>query len=98
LIRKKLISRDALNSASRSAVATAMVSVFDRLQGKPNEVQLLALTGAFALMSEVTEVSPEDARVVVSNLMRDPNTKTRRELRFQAMKAYLNEDLLRGSR
>jgi hypothetical protein len=98
MLKRKLINRDTLNGVSRAAVATAMVSIFDRIQGLRNEVQLLALTGAFALMSEVTEVSPQDAQVVIANLMKDPNTKTRRELRFQAMKAYITEDLTKGAR
>lgn len=98
MIRKKLINRDALTSASRSAVATAMVSVFNAIQGLRNEVQLLALTGAFALMTEVTDVRPEDARVVISNLMKDPNTSTRREARFSAMKYYITEELTKGAR
>ncbi len=98
MIRRKLINRDAMGMASRNAVASAMVSIFDRLQGLKNEVQLLALTGAFLLMSEVTEVTPDDARVVVANLMKDPATATRRELRFQAMKYHLETDLTQGAR
>lgn len=98
MIRKKLINRDAMNGVSRSAVATAMVSIFDRLQGLRNEVQLLALAGAFSLMSEVTDISPSDAGTVVSNLMRDQTTATRRELRFQAMRFHLNDELTKGMR
>lgn len=98
MIRKKLINRDGLNSASRNAVATAMVNVFDRLQGFKNEVQLLALAGAFALMSEVTEVTPSDSYAVIANLMKDNTTATRRELRFQAMKFHLTDELTKGAR
>ena len=98
MIRKKLINRDAMNGASRNAVAQAMVNVFDRLQGLRSEVQLLALAGAFALMSEVTEVTPSDSYAVIANLMKDNTTVTRRELRFQAMKFHLETDLAAGAR
>jgi hypothetical protein len=96
MIRRKLINRDAMNGVSRNAVATAMVNVFDRLQGLRNEVQLLAIAGAMALMTEVVDVSPQDSMTAVKNLMVDPKTSTRRELRFQAMKFHLETELSQG--
>lgn len=95
-IRKTLVNRDRLNSADKSKVGTAMVSLFDRLQSLPKEVQVLALAGAFALMTEVSKVTAPEAMTAVSNLMYDPLTSTGRAPQFNAMRFHLDTELKEG--
>lgn len=92
-MRKTLINRDRLIMAPKAAVANAVASVFDRLQSLPHEVQLLALAGAFVLMTEASALPAQDAFSAVSNLMVDERHSTRRDHRFAAMKQYLTDDL-----
>ena len=95
-MKRTLVNRDRLMNAPRTAVANAMVSTFNALQHLPSSIQVLALAGAFALMTEVSKVSAPDSITAVTNLMVDPETTSRRELRFQAMKYHLEQNLKDG--
>lgn len=79
--------------ASRKAVADACVLLFDRIQSLPKEHQLLALAGAFVLMSDAFGFPAQDAFVAVKNLMQDRETSTGLGLQFDAMRWHLQDEL-----
>lgn len=92
--RNKFIDRDRLHSTPQAAVAKQVVTLFDRLQREPREVQLLSLASAFILMSETFGFSTSDTYAAVVNLMKDRTNATGRKTEFDAMKHYLETDVL----
>lgn len=91
---RPLIDPDRVNMASRSAVATATVKLFDRIQSLPAHVQLLALAAAFRLLCKASRLQLTDVGTAVENLMHDPLTSTGMEPRFAAMYYHLESHLL----
>lgn len=80
-------------NANRKAVARACVLLFDTVQSLPKEDQLLALAGAFVLMSSAFKFPAFDAFNAVKNLMADPTTSTGLGVQFDAMKWHLQTEL-----
>jgi hypothetical protein len=93
---KLLTNRDKLMNAPSEKVAEATVLIFDRIQGLPKYLQLLALACAFLLVAETSGIPAQDAFTASKNLMVDPSTKTGLGLRFQAMKHHLATEVLSG--
>lgn len=92
---RPLVDRDRINSANRKAVATATAAIFDRIQTRPKEEQLLALCAAFKLLIDAACYPAQDAMEAASNLMRDPRHPMRMEHRFAAMKYHLETEVLK---
>lgn len=88
-----LINRDRLMNAPRAQVASATVNIFDRIQGLPKEIQLLALACAFILTADASGIPAQDAFTASKNLMVDPNTQTGLGREFQAMRHHLRTEL-----
>lgn len=80
-------------NADQKAVAKACVLLFDRIQHLPKDQQLLALAGAFVLMSMALRFPAQDAFTAVKNLMRDPLTASGLGLQFDAMRWHLEDEL-----
>ena len=91
--RKLLIDRDKMVNADRTTVARTCVELFDRIQDKAKEAQLLGLACAFILMAETLKVPAQDAFSAATNLMLDKMNPTGREARFDAMKFHLETEL-----
>jgi hypothetical protein len=92
--RKSLVDRDKLNMASKANVAAACVSVFDRIQGWSRENQLLALAASFVLLADASNIPAQDVFTASKNLMADPLTQSGMSPQFQAMRFYLNTEVL----
>lgn len=90
------MDRDRLNHAPQGVVANLTAQLFDRLQDKPKEHQLLAMACAFILMAETCRLPAQDAFQAASNLMKDPLTATGRHVTFDAMRYHLETDILQG--
>jgi hypothetical protein len=93
---KTLIDRDALNSAPKRQVADLCVSIFDRIQQRRKEHQLLGLAAAFTLLCDACKVPAQDVFAAVKNLMADPMTSTGLAPQFQAMRFHLRTEVLDG--
>ncbi len=94
-IRKLLIDYDRLVNADRTTVARTTVELFDRVQHREKEAQLLGLACAFILMAESLRVPAQDAFTAAANLMADKVNPSGREARFDAMKFHLETELLK---
>lgn len=71
----------------------ATVKLFATIQKLPREIQLLALAAAFILQSEALGFDTNDAYAAVTNLMKDPLTRSGRGSQFDAMKWHISEEL-----
>lgn len=91
---KTLVDRDALMSAPKKTVADLCVHIFDRIQGRAKEHQLLALASAFTLLASACRIEPQDVYSASSRLMADPMTSTGLAPQFQAMRFHLNTEVL----
>jgi len=81
-------------NADRVTVARLCVQVFDRLQLHPNKAeQVLALAGAFALITDALRVSPQDAFTAVRNLMVDRQHSDRKVAQFAAIEHFMRSRL-----
>lgn len=95
MAKASLVDRDALNGAPKKLVADLCVHVFDRLQDRKKEHQLLGLAAAFALLCDACRIPPQDVFTATKNLMADPMTSTGLAPQFQAMRFHLNTEVLR---
>lgn len=89
-----LVDRDRLTNAPRQKVADACVAVFDRLQGLPKELQILAFAAAFILSTDASGIPAQEAFTATKNLMFCERTASKLDLQFQAMQYHLRTDLL----
>lgn len=92
--KKTLVNRDALMSAPKKTVADLCVLIFDRIQSRDKEHQLLALAAAFTLLCSACKIEPQDVYAASKNLMADPLTSTGLAPQFQAMRFHLNTEVL----
>lgn len=92
--KRLLVNRDALMNAPRQKVADACVAIFDRLQGLPKEMQILALAAAFLLSTDASRIPAQEAFTATKNLMFCERTSSKLDLQFQAMKFHLDTELL----
>lgn len=90
-----LVNRDKIMFASKTDVANACVSIFDRIQEWSREKQLLALAASFVLLADASGIPAQDVFTTSKNLMADPMTSTGLAPQFQAMKFHLNTEVLR---
>lgn len=88
-----MLDRDKLNGAPRGAVAQACVQLFDRIQHLPREIQLLALAGAFVLMSKALRFDSNDTYQAITNLMKDPKNSSGMLAQFDAMRFHIETEL-----
>lgn len=93
-IRRFLIDRDRLMSSSSQATASDTVDVFDRIQQKPKERQLLALACAFTLLCDACNIPPQDVFLASANLMADKETASGLRPQFRAMQYHLETEVL----
>lgn len=91
---KTLIDRDALMCAPKKIVGDLCVHIFDRIQGRKKEHQLLALAAAFALLTDATRIEPQEVYSASKALMADPMTSSGLAPQFQAMRFHLNTEVL----
>lgn len=96
LSKTTLLDPDRMASASRVEVSRTCVEVFDRVQTKPREHQLLGLACAFILMCEALRVRESDAFATASRIMADKLTPSGRTAHFDAMKYHLETELTRN--
>lgn len=93
-IKRLLVDRDRLNMAPQGVVANLTATIFDRIQDKPKEHQLLAMACAFILMAETCRFPAQDAFAAASNLMKDPLTATGRHVTFDGLRYHLETETL----
>jgi len=92
--KRPLIQRDALNSASKNEVAKTTVSVFNAIQHKRPEHQLIALAAAYTLMLEAARYDAETPLVIAGNLMKDSRHSSGRSHQFDAMKHHIESEII----
>lgn len=93
-LKKVLVDRDRLMNADAAVVATDTVHIFDRIQGKPHERQLLALACAFSLLVEACNLEPFDVVTAAKNVMADRVSAAGRRPQFKAMEYHLATEVL----
>lgn len=89
-----LTDRDKITNADRITTANVCALLFNAIQDKPAETQLLGLAAAFLLMARATGVPAQEAFTAVTNLMYDAMHPDGVEHRFAAMLYHLETEVL----
>lgn len=84
------LNRDLMNTMPVKAAALASMTVIDALQDYTPEMQLVALTATYKLMTERYDVSPHDVFTVADNVMHHADG---RRVEFKAIADYLEGEL-----
>lgn len=84
------MNRDLMNNADPAAVATATMTVIDKLQHEQPHVQQMAAAALFVLLAERWGVEPQDVMVATKNLMIGVDGK---RAEFEAVALYLENEL-----
>ncbi len=89
------ISYDRVANADRLRVAALSVRAFDALETHPiKEERLLALAGAFTLMSEAYGIPAQEVFTCVKRLMTDPLKEEGLVLQFSGLRYHIETELL----
>ena len=91
---RALVDRDAITHVPRKELRPAVVSIFDRIQGFPKAVQMVAIAAAFSLMCAAARLRPADVGEVADRIMKDNLTASGMDPQFEAMKYHLETELL----
>ena len=84
------VNTDLMNNARPADVATAVMSVVDRLQHVQPHVQAMAAAALFVLLAERWGVEPQDVMTATKNLLIGSEGK---RAEFEAVALYLENEL-----
>jgi hypothetical protein len=87
-----MIDPDKINNADAKRVATASVSVLDRLQNFQSHEQVMASAVVFLTLCEHLKVKAQDVFTTTKNLM---NEKHRLRHEFAAVRDYVKYEIKR---